>query len=193
MIRQEQEQDQGSQEQCNTFSSSNNNNNNQTNVPTASQFIVPPDQFLQLPPELRNVDFTQRISWRKFAPYTDQQLPFDHVHAEATFSNANSPALCFHVNAISGRARATTLHLPSNRAVPTPIHQIMVMIMFIMVIRREVEATRRMDHHHHQYNNNINNHQQHHHHQQQQEKNQVKECSYDLKIPSHIRIILVQT
>jgi len=91
-----------------------------TTVPTATQFIVGPDEFLALPPELKDVDFTKRVSWRKFAPYTDQTLQVTPVGQEPVFQ-PESPALCFHVNATSGRARATTLHLPSNRPVATPI------------------------------------------------------------------------
>ncbi|GFH47502.1 hypothetical protein CTEN210_03977 [Chaetoceros tenuissimus] len=91
-----------------------------TDVPTASQFIVPADQFLSLPPELQDVDFTKRVSWRKFAPYTKEVLPLTPEGQEPEFKE-DSPALCFHVHATSGRARATTLHLPSSRKVQTPI------------------------------------------------------------------------
>lgn len=91
-----------------------------TDVPTASQFIVPADQFLSLPPELQDVDFTKRVSWRKFAPYTEEVLPLTPEGQEPEFKE-DSPALCFHVHATSGRARATTLHLPSSRKVQTPI------------------------------------------------------------------------
>mmetsp|Transcript_7089 Transcript_7089/g.10805 ORF Transcript_7089/g.10805 Transcript_7089/m.10805 type:complete len:547 (+) Transcript_7089:144-1784(+) len=113
------------------------------NVPTAKQFIVPPEQYTELPPELKDVDFTERVSWRKFQPYSNRPLSLTppspplksadeegcdsqstvtvNAKSTATFPDENSPALEFHVNAVSGRARATTLHLPKNRSVPTPI------------------------------------------------------------------------
>ena len=91
-----------------------------TSVSTASEFIVPPDQFLSLPPELKDVDFSIPVSWRKFAPYTDQTLPLIPIGTNPEFTE-KYPALCFYVHATSGRARATTVHLPSKRAVPTPI------------------------------------------------------------------------
>ena len=91
-----------------------------TSVPTATQFIVAPSEFLSLPPELKDVDFTKAISWRKHVPYTDQELPLTPVGEKPVFQ-PEFPALCFHVHATSGRARATTLHLPSERSVQTPI------------------------------------------------------------------------
>jgi len=89
-------------------------------IPTATEFIAPSEQFLTLPPELKDVDFSKRVEWRKFAPYTDDPLPLTPTDQPAVFSS-QYPALCFHVHATSGRARATTLHLPSERKVPTPI------------------------------------------------------------------------
>ncbi|KAL7572110.1 hypothetical protein ACA910_001747 [Epithemia clementina (nom. ined.)] len=82
----------------------------------------------ELPEELRSVDFTSRISWGKFHPFNDKSLPFVDENEPASFTDA-SPALCCHVNAISGRARATTLHLrrqpgqeaKKERKIPTPI------------------------------------------------------------------------
>jgi tRNA-guanine transglycosylase len=95
------------------------------NVPTASQFIAPSSEYTNLPPELRDVDFTKRISWRKFQPYNTSNtealpLPLKPINTPPAFK-ASSPALDFHVHATSKRARATTLHLPNNRQVPTPI------------------------------------------------------------------------
>ena len=112
----------------NTKRSSNENENEKgdgdlkssTSVPTASEFMVPSDQYLSLPPELKDVDFTKWVSWRKFAPYTDETLPLAPIGQEPVFAT-NSPALCFHVHATSGRARATTIHLPQGRSVATPI------------------------------------------------------------------------
>jgi|AntRauTorckE5430_2_1112549.scaffolds.fasta_scaffold27647_1 hypothetical protein len=91
-----------------------------TSVPTASEFIVSSDEFLSLPPELKDVDFTKPVHWRKCAPYTDEKLLLKPVDEKPVFT-PEFPALCFHVHAISGRARATTLHLPSERSVQTPI------------------------------------------------------------------------
>ena len=91
-----------------------------TSVPTASEFIVPSNEFLSLPPELKDVDFTKPVHWRKCAPYTDEKLTLKPIGEKPVFQ-PEFPALCFHVHATSGRARATTLHLPSGRSVQTPI------------------------------------------------------------------------
>ena len=115
-----------------TRNSGNNNNHDPKTIPTATQFIVPPSQYTKMPPELEDVDFTRRIAWRKYQPYshnytatdntTPKPLPLTPVGTKPNFSTSTSgPALDFHVHAISGRARATTLHLPKQRSVPTPI------------------------------------------------------------------------
>ena len=92
----------------------------------------------QLPSELQPVDFSQRISWRKYYPYAsdpNQQLTLipesttTPTWQDLSFtSTSTSPALRFQVHATCGRARATTLHFPSRssssstvRSVPTPI------------------------------------------------------------------------
>lgn len=84
---------------------------------------------LPLPLELQNIDFAQRITWNKYAPYIpDQPIPRHALDAPPTFTE-RSPALCHHVNAVSGRARACTLHLkpssryqqPAARPLPTPM------------------------------------------------------------------------
>ena len=81
------------------------------------------------PPELAQVDFTQRITWGKYAPYTtaDQALPLVPEGTPPVFT-ADSPALCHHVHGISGRARACTIHLKPQPGqghaappLPTPI------------------------------------------------------------------------
>ena len=67
-----------------------------------------------LPDELRNVDFSKRISWRQAYELTEEgRLP--HFTPE-------SPALCHHVNAVcsTSRARACTIHLPHG-PVETPV------------------------------------------------------------------------
>lgn len=84
------------------------------------EYLVPPEEFLSLPPEIRNVDFSNRVSWRKYSPYNNETLPLTPIGHPPEFQ-PDSPALCFHVNAICGRARATTIHLPSKRMVRTPI------------------------------------------------------------------------
>lgn len=91
-----------------------------TAASTAEEYLIPSELFLALPPEIRNVDFTKRVCWRKFSPYTDISIPLTPLDQTAEFT-PDSPALCFHVNAISGRARATTLHFHSDRKVRTPI------------------------------------------------------------------------
>ncbi len=66
-----------------------------------------------LPDELKNVDFSRRISWRKNCV----RLVSEN---EKVIFTKESPALCFHVHAEDGFARATTVHLPQNRKIPTP-------------------------------------------------------------------------
>lgn len=93
---------------------------NGCSLPTFSQYIANKNDFLSLPLELSSVNFTERISWRKFAPYASETLPLTPEGEKPVFSE-KSPALCFHINATSGRARATTVHLPSDRKVKTPV------------------------------------------------------------------------
>jgi queuine tRNA-ribosyltransferase len=81
----------------------------------------------KLPAELEGIDFTRRISWGKYFPYPDPNrdghlaapLSVLPVGTEPSFTD-KSPALCHHVHAVSGRARACTLHLPRG-PVPTPV------------------------------------------------------------------------
>lgn len=93
---------------------------NGCSLPTFSKYIANKNDFLSLPVELSSVNFTERISWRKFAPYASETLPLTPEGEKPVFSE-KSPALCFHINATSGRARATTVHLPSDRKVETPV------------------------------------------------------------------------
>jgi tRNA-guanine transglycosylase len=93
---------------------------NGCHLPTFSQYIANESDFLSLPPELRSVNFTERVSWRKFAPYAAKNLPLIPEGENPVFTD-KSPALCFHIHATSGRARATTVHFPSDRKVKTPI------------------------------------------------------------------------
>jgi len=97
----------------------------------------------KLPEELKNVDFSKRITWGKYFPYPTattassnkhdkekKEIPIPTVpeNTPPTFTH-QSPALCHHVHAVSGRARACTIHLKPQkgqikstpRPVPTPI------------------------------------------------------------------------
>ncbi len=96
--------------------------------PTATEYIIPSSQFTSLPPELKNVDFTKRISWRKFCPYNNEPLPLTPINTKPSFTTSSNnsssypKALDFHIHASHNRARATTIHFPRNhRSVPTPI------------------------------------------------------------------------
>jgi tRNA-guanine transglycosylase len=91
---------------------------------TKSKFCDPS----KLPPELASVDFSKRITWGKYAPYTDVKLPLVPVGTAPVYAK-DSPALCHHVNGLSKRARACTIHLKpqkgqlgkKSRPVPTPM------------------------------------------------------------------------
>ncbi len=102
---------------------STNHHHQLRTIPTATQYIIPPSQYLTLPPELQSINFTNRISWRKYKPYNPSKtLAFIPPHTKPTFPNQKySPALELHVHALSKRARATTVHLPRGRSVETPI------------------------------------------------------------------------
>jgi queuine tRNA-ribosyltransferase catalytic subunit len=65
-----------------------------------------------LPDELRNIDFSRRISWRQECEITKEGAP--------PIFTSESPALCHHINAVCGRARACTIHLPHG-PVETPV------------------------------------------------------------------------
>lgn len=78
------------------------------------------------PPELARVDWNQRVSWGKYQPYSTLPLTLVPLEAPPVFSN-DSPALCHYIHAMSGRARACTIHLhpqPGQRVatpLPTPM------------------------------------------------------------------------
>ena len=106
--------------------------------------ITKQHDFSRLPEELKGIDFTQRITWRKYHPYplTEStqsstttkpsedapKLPLVPEDTPPSFSKT-SPALCHQVNAICQRARACTIHLKPQkgqqkhppRPVTTPI------------------------------------------------------------------------
>jgi queuine/archaeosine tRNA-ribosyltransferase len=103
-----------------------NNNNHQQQQQQSNQ------KYLEIPQEINAVDFTQRISWGKFQPYSSIPAPIIPVGAEPKYDMKSSPALCHHINAICGRARACTIHvkqqLPQqqssavpNRPITTPM------------------------------------------------------------------------
>lgn len=74
-------------------------------------------EYTKLPEELNGIDFSERISWRKYAPYVENKtLP---LTAETTDHDGvctppleQGTALRLDVHGISGRARACTLNLP---------------------------------------------------------------------------------
>lgn len=80
-------------------------------------------EYLELPEELKDVDFQVdgAAAWGKYSPYNpDRQLPIVPLEEEPIFKE-ESPALCFHVHGIDGRARAATVHFPNGGPpVPTP-------------------------------------------------------------------------
>jgi tRNA-guanine transglycosylase len=86
-------------------------------------------EWLELPPELRkdyenSNDSSSSAAWNKCFPYTTSlHLPIVPLHQPPTFT-PESPALCFQVHGICGRARAGTLHFP-NGGPPVPIPRFM--------------------------------------------------------------------
>ena len=83
---------------------------------------------VELPAELESVDFTKRVCWRKFQPYTDTPPPLVATEEPPAFA-ADSPALCHQINAISHRARACTIHLKRQKGqlTSTPVKTPMFM------------------------------------------------------------------
>ena len=73
------------------------------------------------PPELKDVDFSQRIVWGKRSP-TDTNWIVPDTETPPVFAD-DSPALCHYVHAVSGRARACTIHLKPQpgQLYPTPV------------------------------------------------------------------------
>ena len=71
------------------------------------------DEFddTQLPDDLKEIDFSRRISWNKFAPYSDKALPFVPKNTPPVFTK-ESANLCFQVHAICGRARCASMSFP---------------------------------------------------------------------------------
>ena len=102
--------------------------NESTDVPSSSlrSNTVVSNTANKLPDELKDVDFTVRIRWRKFNDINnnnkhddDSSLSLTPVGTPPVFSD-DSPALCFHMHKRCGQARANTVHLPHG-PVPTPI------------------------------------------------------------------------
>ena len=82
-------------------------------------------EMTKLPDELSDVDFSKPVSWGKCYPYNAPDglpaspLAFTPLGTIPIFTET-SPALCHHIHAISGRARACTMHLPHG-PVATPV------------------------------------------------------------------------
>jgi queuine tRNA-ribosyltransferase catalytic subunit len=82
-------------------------------------------EMTKLPDELSDVDFSKPVSWGKCYPYNAPDglpaspLVFIPLGTIPIFTET-SPALCHHIHAISGRARACTMHLPHG-PVATPV------------------------------------------------------------------------
>jgi tRNA-guanine transglycosylase len=81
-------------------------------------------EWLTLPSDLRDVDFesdNDAAAWGKHSPYNPhKQLPITPLDAAPVFTD-ESPALCFQIHGLDGRARAGTLHFPNGGPpVPTP-------------------------------------------------------------------------
>lgn len=90
-----------------------------------SPFITDEGDSTKLPDELQDVDFTKPVCWGKCHPYDGPDgtpappLTFVPDGTPPKFTDS-SPALCYHIHAISGRARASTVHLPHG-PVATPV------------------------------------------------------------------------
>ncbi|CAB9524858.1 Queuine tRNA-ribosyltransferase [Seminavis robusta] len=96
------------------------------------QRVEEPHDFSRLPDELKNVDFSRPIRWGKCFPYISDNdntpaPPVSTVPVDTPpVFDDSSPALCHYIHAVSGRARACTIHLKphkgqTTRPVPTPI------------------------------------------------------------------------
>eukprot|EP00956_Cyclotella_meneghiniana_P007287 scaffold9927_cov57-Cyclotella_meneghiniana.AAC.2 len=103
-------------------------------LPTDLKFLAKEEDFTKLPSELKDIDWTQPISWGKYAPYPPSNdtsttnesgeiiapsLPITPENTLPKFTEPH-PALTFHIHATSGRARYTTVHLPHG-PVSTPV------------------------------------------------------------------------
>ena len=80
---------------------------------------------MELPAELQSIDFseTNAVAWDKYQPYSDIPPVLTPVDAPPAFamSPGHQRALCFHLHATDGRARAGTIHFPNSAPpVPTP-------------------------------------------------------------------------
>jgi queuine/archaeosine tRNA-ribosyltransferase len=81
-------------------------------------------EWLILPTELQDVDFhcdNDAAAWGKHSPYNPhKQLRMTPLDTPPLFTD-ESPALCFYIHGLDGRARAGTLHFPNGGPpVPTP-------------------------------------------------------------------------
>lgn len=80
-------------------------------------------EWMELPPELKAIDF-DNVAWDKYQPYSDRPPVLTPIDTPPTFSNQVDDAqraLCFHLHAVDGRARAGTIHFRNSApSVPTP-------------------------------------------------------------------------
>lgn len=98
--------------------------NTSTGTSTADMYqpeVVKPE-WMELPPELQAVDFTKSIAWDKYQPYSDIPPVLTPLDTPPIFaSTGHQRALCFHLHAVDGRARAGTIHFKNSAPpVPTP-------------------------------------------------------------------------
>ena len=93
--------------------------------------IVQP-QWMEIPPAIQTILDKKSVGWDKFFPYNKSKhlklVPLDHPSPFSLpdSSKASIPgALCFHLHAICGRARAGTLHFFPNDGPPVPTPRFM--------------------------------------------------------------------
>jgi len=100
--------------------------------------IVQPE-WLELPKELQHIDFqkeeeggasdaTTVVAWDKYQPYSDRPPILTPLGTKPIFVNQvghHQRALCFHLHAIDGRARAGTIHFNNMGGPPVPTPRFM--------------------------------------------------------------------
>jgi tRNA-guanine transglycosylase len=112
-------------EEMNVESSATSSEASETKKRPRSPLIIDKSAFTNLPFELQDVDFTKPVSWGKCYPYHGPDgtpappLTFVSEDTQPEFTDS-SPALCYHIHGISGRARASTMYLPHG-PVATPV------------------------------------------------------------------------
>ena len=132
--KQEQEEG-GDSDTVNTASATVTATATATSTTTTALYVdeVVQPEWIALPQELAMIDFHHYYkenaeektpnatpprlppaAWGKYAPYYQltQQLPITPIQTPPIFT-PNSPALCYYLNGLDGRARCGTLHFPS--------------------------------------------------------------------------------